>query len=629
MKKVLYLLMFLFFMPSLWAASPVKVSSEIKQVTVYIKGAVLKNMASVSLVAGRNTLLFTDLSYDTKRESIRIKGAGCKILNVSLKRNYLGREQLNAEIKVLQDEAAALTVKKEAYLADLDVFKEEKKMILSNQNIKGEQTGIDPEKLRAMADFYRTRLADILKEERKIMTELVKLEKRLGELEKQVSLSAAKNIYPSSEIEVELESDKQQKTVFEIEYFISQAGWTPAYDARVENLSTPLQLQYVANVYQNSGYDWKNVELTVSSSDPENNEGQPVLKPWKISRNDSRLQFGLKSPNAEISKVEGQVYDANTGEPIPFATIRVKNSSAGTVADIDGKYSLMLPKDAKTVSVYSGGYAEKELDISGRYMDIVLNSGIKSLESVSISNLEAKRSPRGSRNESQAFIDGVKTRGAADIKVLENHANLTASPVSFEYTLKEKMTIPSDGRPYTAQILTREIPAEFRHFATPRLSNSAFLSVFITEWEKLNLLEGEVNLYLGNAYAGKTAVSLKNMADTLELSMGKDPAVKISRQITYQKTNTGLFSGKTSTYKWSTEVRNTSASPVRITVSEPFPISVEKEIRVELDKDLTGAEVDREKGTLSWSLELQPSEQRKLVFGYAVTYPKDMILRFE
>jgi hypothetical protein len=48
--------------------------------------------------------------------------------------------------------------------------------------------------------------------------------------------------------------------------------------------------------------------------------------------------------------ISGTVTDQN-GDPLLGASILVKGTSVGTVTDLDGKYSLNLPADAKTLVV--------------------------------------------------------------------------------------------------------------------------------------------------------------------------------------------------------------------------------------------------------------------------------------
>lgn len=625
----------------IFAAEPQKVSSEIKQATVFLQGAVLRNTASATVSEGRSVLLFTGLSYNILRESIRIKPENCRIQSVTLRKNFMDLELQDKKIKALQEEMQKLNDKKTTLSEELDVYAQEKEMVLSNKSIGGQDNGVDPEKLKAAAEFFRQRLSDILSRVQAIQTEINKADKRIAELSVQINESAAKNIYPTSEVEVSILADKAGTARFDIEYFISEAGWFPAYDFRVNDLSAPMELGYIAHIYQNSGLDWKNVEITVSSADPGNNGGAPIPKTWFISQSGYRLQYDVQKPQSEMNRVSGRVVD-ETGGPIAFANILVENSSAGTSTDFEGRFSMALPQGATTLNINYVGYEKQTLPIQQSEMYIVLQPSVKLLQSIVVAqnksvsaNMEAVglsagyySSGRGSRSRSYAYDAGIKRKESG--QVTTSNVNIGSTAVSVEYTLKDKMNVPSDGRPYTADILKREILAEHKYSATPKISKDAYLSIFIPEWEKLNLLEGEVSLYFGNSYTGKTAISLANLKDSLEFSMGKDPNIKIQRTLTSQKTTGGgILPNKTGNYEWSSEIRNTGKMPVRLTVTEPFPVSTEKEIKVDLAKELSGATVDKEKGLLTWELNLQPGEQKKLQFGFSVTYPKNLNMRFE
>jgi len=634
MKKYIFPLILGLLTLNVRAAEPIKVSSEIKQATVFLKGAALHNRATANVPAGRSVLLFTGLSYNVMRESIRLKPEGCQILSVTMRKNFLNLEIKDAEIQKMAEELKKLVQRKKDYADQLTVYANEKQMVLANKSIGGEQNGVDPEKLRQMAEFYRQRLTDILAKEQAIKTEMAKGDKQMAEYNMQIRESAAKNIYPTSEIEVDIQADRAGTAQFDIEYYITEAGWFPAYDFRVAGLTTPMQIDYVAHIYQNSGQDWKNVEVTVSSADPANNGGVPIVQPWFVSQGGYALSYNRQKPQAALGKVKGNVTDA-TGRPLPYITVLVENSSVGTSTDYEGNFELAIPQGASSLSIFGPGYLKTTAGIQAQ-VNVVLQSPT-ALESrkdqledtVRMQLLGQVPGVRGSRASSYAWTDG-KTRNAETGRVVESNVNTTTSAVSFEYTLKEKMNIPSDGRPYTSQIMKREILAEYRHFASPRLTRDAYLNVFIPEWEKLNLLEGEVNLYFGNSYTGKSVISLRDLKDSLEFSMGKDPNVKIQRTLAYQKTTGGgVLPNKTGEYRWTTEIRNTGTMPIKLTVSEPFPISTEKEIKVELAKELTGARIDTEKGLLFWDITLQPGDQKKLEFGFSVSYPKALNMRFD
>ncbi|MFR9251266.1 MAG: hypothetical protein ACLVK4_15860 [Alistipes shahii] len=50
-----------------------------------------------------------------------------------------------------------------------------------------------------------------------------------------------------------------------------------------------------------------------------------------------------------------------------------------------------------------------------------------------------------------------------------------------------------------------------------------------TGWAKLNLLEGEANVYFENTFVGKSILSPREAGDTLRFSMGRDRSIRIER----------------------------------------------------------------------------------------------------
>jgi uncharacterized protein (TIGR02231 family) len=68
----------------------------------------------------------------------------------------------------------------------------------------------------------------------------------------------------------------------ELNYLVHGAGWYPSYDVRVNSLSEPVSVTYKANVYQNSGIDWKNIKLTFSNAAPNLGGNVPWLNPWYL-----------------------------------------------------------------------------------------------------------------------------------------------------------------------------------------------------------------------------------------------------------------------------------------------------------------------------------------------------------
>ena len=70
-----------------------------------------------------------------------------------------------------------------------------------------------------------------------------------------------------------------------------------------------------------------------------------------------------------ISRLSAQIYgivtDKETGEPIPYVNIYYEaDKSVGTVADLDGKYSISYHKGWDKLSFSSVGYATQTITVS-------------------------------------------------------------------------------------------------------------------------------------------------------------------------------------------------------------------------------------------------------------------------
>jgi uncharacterized protein (TIGR02231 family) len=156
-------------------------------------------------------------------------------------------------------------------------------MLLSNQKIGGANQNLTVAELKAMADFYRTRLSDIVASRMKQDEKVNRINERLVKLQRQ---SAEQNdLYSrnTSEIVVRVSAEAATNVELEVNYLVANAGWTPVYDLRAKDTKSPVQLSYKANVFQNSGEEWRNVKLTLSTANPNLGGLKPELYSWLLN----------------------------------------------------------------------------------------------------------------------------------------------------------------------------------------------------------------------------------------------------------------------------------------------------------------------------------------------------------
>ncbi|MES2485584.1 MAG: DUF4139 domain-containing protein, partial [Bacteroidota bacterium] len=163
-------------------------------------------------------------------------------------------------------------------------------------------------------------------------------------------------------------------------------------------------------------------------------------------------------------------------------------------------------------------------------------------------------------------------------------------------------------------------------YTVPKLEKEAFLLAELSDYSKYNLLKGEANIIFDGMYIGKTFINPNQTTDTLNLSMGRDRKVSVTREKIVDKSGTKFLSAsKEQTFTYEVTVRNNKKDAIEITVKDQYPLSSDKEIEIELlqsDK----AKVNAETGILTWQMKLAPGETKKVRISYRVKYPKDKVI---
>jgi uncharacterized protein (TIGR02231 family) len=208
-------------------------------------------------------------------------------------------------------------------------------------------------------------------------------------------------------------------------------------------------------------------------------------------------------------------------------------------------------------------------------------------------------------------------------------SSLVANTVSqrtttMEFAIDAPFSVPADGLAHTVSVNTNTIPATYVYYCTPKLDKDAFLYARTTGWEAMNLLAGEANIFFEGTYVGKSFLQLDQPRDTLDIALGRDKGITVERVKRKTTNDKAVIGSKRSvSVGWDITVRNTKAVPVTLELRDQYPLSPRSEVEVKLG-DTAGAEVDEQKGFLTWKLALDPKATKKVGFSYAVKYPKDM-----
>ena len=610
------------------AQSKKTMESRIEKVTVFLDGAQTERTARASLAAGKQELVFANISPSIDKQSIQVKADGnVTILSVIHQQNFMKEQQKQDEIKEAEAMKEAQTEKIALQKNILNVYKQEETLLLKNQQIGGANNGLKAADLKDAADLQRARLTEVYQKQmetdrtiKKMEAELVKINKQLQELNQKADIS-------TSEIHVTISAREAGSSLFNISYMVKKAGWYPTYDIRVKDISSPINMQYKANVFQHSGEDWKDIRLFLSTGNPNENANKPSLEPWYLKyvyayRQTANTIQATYTPGT----VSGKVVDER-GNPVAGASVVLKGTRTGTTTNAGGIFQINVPAGAQHLTVSAVGMQTIEVPASvNGTSNISMIADQRSLEEVVVIT------GYGTTGDRDGWYDAERAENNRN-KQKKSETALTTTisyqPTTTVYEIKEPYTILNDGKTYMAEIDGYELNAAYEYYTAPKLSESAYLTAKIINWQELNLLPGEANLFFEGTFLGKSLLDVAKAGDTLSLSLGKDKGVVVKRTLLKEYSSKRFIgSNRTDTRQYEITIRNNKQLPVNIIVEDQFPISTQKEIEVQ-DRKYEGARLDEDTQQISWQQTVDAKKETKLSFRYEVKYPKDKTLQLD
>ncbi len=594
-------------------------SSQIQDVTVFLAGAQVFEKAQGQLSVGESFILVKGLSPYIDEKSIQIKGQGNFTIQAVNKRlDFLSAKAFNEKVKALNDQILEIQRNRSLETARLQILEEKASLLQANKKMGGEQSGPSIAELRSALDFYETELTKLKTEELQIQAKMQQENEEMDRLFNQIRAMQASENKSTSEIRIRVKAPAAGSANLEINYLVANAGWYPKYDVRVKNVSSPLSLNYKAEVYQNTGVDWKNVKLKFSNANPNQSGQAPILEKWEL--NYARLSL-IQPRNTQpfSGSVSGIVVDSQDGSPLPGVSILVTGTTLGTVTDLDGRYNLAIPSSGENLFFSLIGFKPVEQPIRSRSSINV--SMIPDNSTLS----EAVITGSSTRQKRPITIRQAPVAERGDSKEMEAPPLLTTfveNQTTVEIEVAEPYSIKSNGEKTLVDLKSYDIPANYRYSAIPKLDKDVFLIAEIIDWNQYSLLEGESNLYFEDGFVGRSILNAAGLQDTLLISMGRDRSIVVQREKMeeFSKKRT-IGSNITETRGYEITLRNNKSQPVTMKVEDQIPVSVNSTITVEAI-ELSSGKLNPQTGNVTWEITLAPGAQQKISLQYEVKYPK-------
>ena len=319
------------------------VKSSITKVTVYTQGAQVFRNASYSVLKGVTEITIDGVSPMIDPKSLQVKASGSIIILDSKYSLFYPKPeevaleglplQVRKDIRLLEDSLRIVRYDIQSLQDEIDVLQATKNILQNNGAVKGQGKVNDSiPLLKETIEYYTQKMLEINKKLQVLHRDQYRksliadgMDKRLINLKnwQQNANLLGKEQGPIHRITVTVKADAATSGKLDVSYLVSSAGWVPMYDLRSEITNGKVNLHYKAMVYQNTGIDWEDVPLTISTNNPYHNKVKPELHPWYVDYYLYQQQGGGRGD--EFRNVPGyvqkeakaeapQMYDAMTAD---------------------------------------------------------------------------------------------------------------------------------------------------------------------------------------------------------------------------------------------------------------------------------------------------------------------------
>ncbi len=509
------------------------IDAPVKSVTVYRDRARVTRRIKQLLAAGDQILKLANLPSSLDSDSVRVsgRGEGMVINSVEVKREratdvpagYEG--ELQKRLKSIQDEQAKLTDEMAALESRLTYLQglttsgaAEYAKSLASGDAKLDDVTVFGEYLERELTLVKGRQRALQPKIEEGQRNVSAIEQRLDELRDPDQMRHALEIFVTAAQGTPLE--------LEVSYGVENAGWQPVYDARLEG--DELELTVLANITNDTGEAWTDVDLSLSTAQPATSADLPELGAW------------ILGPQARSSP-EATAMEAVYHDP------------------------------------YSAGLDDDEIPIP-----------------------------------TETVVREMRVESARD--------------VILTYRVPDAVTIPTGGTPYLTTVTITTFAVKRDYMTAPRRSDAVFVRATMTNTSDFILLPGDVHLFHGEDFVGKTSLQTVVRGQEFQMQGGVDSQVVVKHELTGREVNKRLRDVRQLSLTYTITVTNHRDKPIDLTVYDQIPIGRFETIMVKLEEATPQPDDQSDLNVLTWAVKLGAGENKTLRYTFSVKHPRTIVL---
>ena len=542
------------------AAPPKAAASRITHITVYQNNALVTREVEVPEGKGSLELVVTPLPPQTVNSSVYSEGGdGIRVLSTRFRSRPI-KEDTREEVRKLEGELKKLQEAAQKLQADIKAIELNMQMLGKLEGFTAvttvqatEKGGFKSEPVIDMAKY-------IMEDRVAKSKELVGLQQQLQNnteqsefIKRQLQELAAGRSKTERDAIIVVDRDNAAAGKVRLNYLVDSASWRPQYKFRAgKTEKDPVQVEYLASVMQQSGEEWNNVQLILSTAQPMLNAGPPDLQILEVgvsprsgpSTNQPAFAADSASLDRQSKALRQQARDDYNQRNEPRGEIRINEAAA-----LEQTNDLLNVKD----ELFSG------------------------------------------------------KKGPPPIRRMNREGQ------SVTYHLSTKFTIPSRSDEQVLEVGKIDMTPDYFYKAVPVLTGHVYRLANLTNKSKYVLLPGEATMYQGLDFVGRMDLPLVAIGEDFTAGFGVDPQLQVQRQMTDKSRST---QGGNQVLKYEYRILVSSYKPevVKLQVWDRLPYAETEIVGVslvktapELSTDSLFLREDRPHNLLRWDVKVEPT----------------------
>lgn len=637
--KYLFIVLFINILAFQGNAQTISVNPIITSASMYPNAAEVNLFKQVNLKKGEQTISISGIPDDVSKDRITIDIDGeVRVVFTQLVPETASLDLLseNTHLEALNniDETIEQLEKSIAFI------REERAMLNENRRISGNQT-LTANIWREASQFYRNRMEQLQTEENKQIAKLRETRKMRFDIYGNLGKTFMSSKQVDQSIIIDMEALQAGEVTINITYLTRRAGWQPRYEVRSAFPEKKLEWSYQAELFQHSGQDWKDIDITLTSAEPLQDRAIPELPIVSLTNriNQGNHQWPPIRSAGSKGTFSGSVYQNRTQFVVPSVNIELldqyRRVISTTTSNEHGHFSITSDEPVTYIRYFTWNFKVETISHPQPNTWLTVNlkpdqNAFASADDVMDDSemMDYQVNVRGSRAKGErAFIDGVKVRGSMQMPSKASRPDFGALDLNSGaavFSPDERISLPSTQN--TRTITLRRHTSEdvmHQHVAVPRVSNHVFLIAKQSGMQGMGLLPGNARIFLGNRQVGTLNISPETIGDTLELSFGEDKNLHAEYKPKHADRSRRFLSRKiTETNVYDLIISNRRNRDITVELRDRLPVSDHSEVSVSLIEG-NGAEHNTANGSLTWNLIVPANSNEKRSITFEVAQPRE------